>query len=255
MLPIDPAKVADELTAFIKDAFAKQGFSKAVIAVSGGVDSSTSCALATRALGKENIFPMRLPYGSLNPQSGQDAQELIEFLGTPPANVATIDIKPLVDPILVYGPSLDNVRSGNVMARMRMILSFDQAKRRQALVLGTENRSEHLLGYFTRFGDAASDIEPLIKLYKSQVFQLAKHLELPQAILTKQPTAGLWEGQTDEVEFGFTYTQADEILYLMYEEKKSDEEIVGKGFDMEVIKKIKDWISRHDYKHHVPYAP
>lgn len=255
MLSIDPVKAAEEITAFIRDTFAKQGFTKAVMALSGGVDSSACCALACRSLGKENIFPTRLPYGNLNPQSGADAMALVDALGIPKTNVVTIDIKPLVDAILVYGPSLDPIRSGNVMARIRMILIFDQAKRRQALVLGTENKSEHLLGYFTRYGDAASDIEPLIKLYKTQVYQLARHLELPQSILTKQPTAGLWEGQTDEAEFGFTYTQADEILCLMYDEKKSDEEIVGKGFEPEVIKKIKDWMARHDYKHHVPYMP
>jgi len=255
MLPIDPPKVAQDIIGFIKDTFAREGFTRGVIALSGGVDSSACCTLACRALGKDNIFPMLLPYGNLNPQGGEDAFALVDFLGIPRENTVTIDIKPLVDAILVYGPSLDHIRSGNVMARIRMILVFDQAKRREALVLGTENKSEFLLGYFTRFGDAASDVEPLIDLYKTQVYQLARYLEMPQPIITKQPTAGLWEGQTDEAEFGFTYAQADEILYLMHDEKKSDEEIAGKGFEMEVIKKVKGWLSRHDYKHRVPYVP
>lgn len=255
MLPIDPPKVAEEITAFIKNTFAGEKFTKAVIALSGGVDSSACCTLACRALGKENIYPMLLPYANLNPQSGEDAMALVDFLGIPRANVVTIDIKPLVDAILAYGPSLDHVRSGNVMARVRMILVFDQAKRREALVIGTENKSEFLLGYFTRFGDAASDVEPLINLYKTQVYQLARYLEMPQPIITKQPTAGLWEGQTDEAEFGFTYAQADDILHFIYDEKKSDEEIAGKGFEIEVVKKVREWLSSHDYKHRVPYVP
>ena len=252
MPPFDPSKTKDELVGFIKNTFTKAGFSKAVIALSGGVDSATSCALAVEAFGANNIFPLLFPYGNLNPQSVVDAQEVIKTLNILRDNVHIVDIQPLIDPILVLDSTMNNVRKGNIMARTRMILLFDEAKKRNALVVGTENKSEHLLGYFTRFGDEASDIEPLRNLYKTQVLELARHVGIPEQILTKPPTAGLWEGQTDEGELGFSYKDADEILYQLYDLKKTIEEVVAMGLDKSVIEKVQARVIQNSFKHHLP---
>ena len=252
MMPIDASSIADKLTAFLKNAFQKSGFSRAVIATSGGVDSSTSMVLTVRALGAGNVYPVLLPYGDLNAQGVVDARAVITMLGIPPGNATLVDVRPLVDQIISLDPAMDNVRRGNVMARVRMTVLFDLAKKYTALVIGTENRSEHLLGYFTRFGDEASDIEPLRTLYKTQVYKLAGFLKIPPSILEKQPTAGLWVGQTDEGEFGFTYKEADEILFLLYDEKKSVEEVVASGIDRAVVEKVKAWVDKNSFKHHLP---
>ncbi len=246
---------AGALIKFIKDAFAKASFAKAVIALSGGVDSATSCALAVRTLGKENVYPILLPYGDLNKQGVIDARLVIDALQIPQGNVAEIDITPWVDSRLSLELGMDKVRKGNAMARMRMTILFDQAKKRKALVIGTENKSEYLLGYFTRFGDEASDIEPLRNLYKTQVYELATSLGIPEPILTKKPTAGLWEGQTDEGEFGFTYKEADAILAFLYDEKKSVSEVISKGFSKETVEKVQARVAVNSFKHYLPLIP
>lgn len=255
MKTINPEETAQTLTTFLVDAFNSASFSKAVIALSGGVDSSTSTALAVRALGKEKVFPVFLPYGIRNTQCTNDAWIVTEILGVPEENVSEVDIASFVDPLLALDQSMDKVRRGNIMARVRMIVLFDQAKKRNALVVGTENKTEHLLGYFTRFGDEASDIEPLRNLYKTHVYQLATYLGVPEVILTKKPTAGLWEGQTDEGEFGFTYKEADEILWLFHDENISEEDIVTKGFDRNVVMRVISRANQNAYKHHLPIVP
>ncbi len=255
MQQIDPKQVADQLIDFLKSSFQKAGFSKAVIALSGGVDSATSCALAVRALGADNVYPVMLPYGALSTQSTIDAVGVVEKLGIPSVHVTRIDIKPIVDPLIFKDPGMDNVRKGNAMARARMMVLYDQAKKRQALVVGTENKSEHLLGYFTRFGDEASDVEPLRNLYKTQVYILAKSLQLPDVVVSKAPTAGLWEGQTDEGEFGFSYKEADEILSQHFDEKKSVEEIITAGFNKELVDRVLSRAQTNDFKHHLPTIP
>lgn len=255
MKQIDPKEVADQLTGFLVKSFKDAGFSRAVIALSGGIDSATSCFLASRALGKENVYPLLLPYGILSTEGTLDAMKVIESLSVPPEHVMRFDIKPLADLVISKEFGMDNVRKGNLMARARMMVLFDQAKKRTALVVGTENKTEHLLGYFTRFGDEASDIEPLRKLYKTQVYELAKFLEVPEAILVKKPTAGLWPDQTDEGEFGFTYRDADEILHLTFEEKKSPEEVVAEGFAKEIVDKVLARARANDFKHRLPILP
>lgn len=253
-LDIDPAKSSEEIVMFFRQVFAKAGFTNAVIGLSGGVDSATSCALVVRALGAQNVFPLLLPCGKLHPEGLMDAKMVIKTLAIPDENVLVVDVAPFVDPIVAYDTQMDQVRRGNVMARARMIVLFDQAKKRHALVVGTENKSEHLLGYFTRFGDEASDIEPISHLYKTQVYALARFLEIPQTILESTPTAGLWDGQTDEGEFGFTYKQADEILHLLYDQKKSKETIISQGYAPETVEKVLQRIASTSFKHELPYA-
>lgn len=237
---------------FLKTSFAAAGFDRAVIALSGGVDSSTSTALAVRALGAKNVYPLLLPYGNFNDQGVADARLVIQSLDIPEKNVSLINIQPLVDPIIALDSSIDRLRRGNVMARVRMILLYDAAKKRNALVVGTENKTEHLLGYFTRFGDEASDIEPLRNLYKTEVYALARELKLPEKILKKAPTAGLWEGQTDEGEFGFTYKEADHILSMIVDEKKSVEQVVSSGIKRSVVEMVVQRMKDNEYKHHLP---
>jgi NAD+ synthase len=253
MKPINPEQTAEQIISFIKTTFAKTGFMSAVIGVSGGVDSAVSLLLTIRALGKEQVFPVLLPYGPLSTQSTIDAMTLIEKSGVPIGNIVRIDIKPASDVIMgASGSGFDNIRRGNIMSRVRMTILFDQAKKRRALVVGTENRSELLLGYFTRFGDAASDIEPVQNLYKTQIFELAKFLGVTDAILSKAPSAELWGGQTDELEFGFTYKEADVILSFLFDEKKSVDEIIGLGFDKTLVHSVKLRVENNAFKHSLP---
>lgn len=252
MFKINPQQVVRELVDFMRYSFERAGFTNAVIGVSGGVDSATSMALAVRALGSDVVFPLLLSYGNLNERGVLDAQTAFNRFKVPTQHTSIIDIKPLVDPLVALDPTMDHVRRGNIMARLRMTILFDQAKKRRALVVGTENKSEHLLGYFTRFGDEASDIEPLRNFYKTHVYQIAEYLGVQEDILLKKPTAGLWDGQTDEGEFGFTYKVADEILYYLFDQGKSIEEIVKLDFDRATIDKVKAQCDKNAFKHNLP---
>lgn len=247
-------KTAERLISFIKDACIKESCTDVLIGVSGGIDSATSLSLAVKALGRDHIHPVLLPYGELNKKGVTDAWLVINALRIPHKQVRVIDIQPFVDRITPYDRTMDDGRKGNIMARMRMMILYDLSKKLQYLVLGTENKTEHLLGYYTRFGDEASDIEPLQSLYKTHVYALARHLHVPDEILKKQPTAGLWQWQTDEGEFGFTYTEADEILYLYYEKHMTKDEIAAKGFDKATVDRVWLWIEKGQKKQRLPYV-
>ena len=238
---------------FIKEVFKKAGFSDTVIGLSGGVDSAVSFALVTKALGIDHVYPVLLPYGSLSTQGVLDAMKLIEKLHVPFSHITRIDIKPAVDTIIKSDVMMDRVRRGNIMARVRMTYLFDQAKKRKALVVGTENKTEHVLGYFTRYGDEASDVEPIRHLYKTQVYELAKQFMIPEEIIQKPPSADLWPEQTDEGEFGFTYKDADEILFLLVEEKKTEEEVSAAGFDKNLVSAVVRRMSFNFFKHETPH--
>lgn len=242
--------VKETLVRFLKTSFARAGFEHAVVAMSGGVDSSVSAALVARALGAKNVYPLLLPYADIS--STDDAKLVIAHVGIPKSNVIQINIAPFVDPMIALDPTMDRLRRGNIMARVRMILLYDYAKTRNALAVGTENKTEYLLGYFTRFGDEASDIEPLRNLYKTEVWELAGKLGLPDRIITKVPTAGLWEGQTDEGEFGFTYKEADAILGMIVDKKQSIDEVVLKGYDRATVEKVVKRMKENNFKHHLP---
>ena len=256
MQSIDPKKIAEHMTVYIKDTFKKEGHANAVIGLSGGIDSTVSCALAVRALGVEHVHPVLLPYGKLNAQGTRDARLVINWLKIPQRQVRLVDIQRMVDAAVTsLDPLMDNGRKGNVMARMRMMVLYDLAKALPALVVGTENKTEQLLGYYTKFGDEASDIEPLRNLYKTQVYELARSLGVPKKILTKPPTAGLWKGQTDEGEFGFTYKQVDEVLALHVDQHASKKEIIQKGYNKKTIERMWWWIEKGKFKDRLPIIP
>src|SRR3989344_3246745 len=254
MLPtVDPAKEVNKIEIFLQEVLKKTGFKKVVIGLSGGIDSSTALALAVSALGEKNVHVLLMPYKTHNTQGLQDAMDVIAFLQIPQTQVEIVSIDEAVDAIKrSLGVSEDDtVRLGNIMARVRMITLFDRAKKLPALVLGTENRSEYLLGYFTRFGDEASDIEPIQHLYKTRVYDLAKYLGLPPRIIKQAPTAGLWHGQTDEGELGFSYKEADQVLHLYFDKHISVTDIVKKGHMN--AERIVQYALRNIYKHEAPY--
>ena len=233
------------LTSFIRDTVEISGTSGVVVGLSGGVDSSLSAALATLALGLERVHGFLLPYRTSNPASEQDARTVAEHLGVPHR---VIDISPMIDAYFQMEANADPGRRGNKMARERMTILFDQAKKRNALVLGTSNKTEILLGYSTVFGDNASSLNPLGDLYKAQIWQLSRHLGLPSAVIDKAPSADLFPGQTDEGDLGFDYLTADEVLYLLFDEGLRPEEVVARGYDERVVQQILSYEQRFRFK-------
>ncbi len=224
------------LVSFIRDAVTTAGSSGVTIGLSGGVDSSLSAALAVRALGPERVHGFLLPYRTSSADSLADAHAVVENLGL---EARQIDISPMVDAYFdTAEPEADPTRRGNKMARERMTILFDQAKKLGCLVLGTSNKTEILLGYSTVFGDNASSLNPLGDLYKQQVWQLALYLGLPASVVEKRPSADLWPGQTDEGDLGVDYLTADEVLYLLFDRGLSPAEVVARGYAEEAVSRI-----------------
>jgi NAD+ synthase len=227
------------LTDFIRDAVATSVTEGVVVGLSGGVDSALAAALAARALGPSRVHAFVLPYRTSNPESARDACLVAEQLGI---DHRLIDISPMVEPYFaleIPGDGEDDRRRrGNKLARERMTILFDQAKKLGCLVLGTSNKTEILLGYSTVFGDNASSLNPLGDLYKQQVWRLAQHLALPRQVVAKQPSADLWPGQTDEDELGMTYEVADEVLYLLFDLGLRPAEVVERGYEEEAVRRI-----------------
>lgn len=251
---IDPKKEEKRITTFLEKTLRKTGFEKLIIGLSGGIDSATSLYLVRKALPAKNIFIAHLYY--FKPQTTV-IKQVCSNLQIPSQNQYILSIKKPVDEltrILETNNQLQDgrMRVGNIMARVRMIMLFDLAKKHNALVCGTENKTEHLLGYFTRFGDAASDIEPITHLYKTRIYQLARYLKIPQEIISAKPSAGLWSGQTDEGEFGFSYHEADQVLCLYFEKKQSAEKIEKLGH--ENARKIINFALQNSFKHDTPYT-
>ena len=244
-MEIDTKRAKEKIVGFIRTQVKEAGFSKVVVGLSGGLDSSVVAYLAKGALGAENVYGIVLPYETSNKDDVEDVKEVIETLKI---NLIEIDITSMVDSLLTSLKDTDKIRKGNIMARARMIALYNQAAKYKALVLGTSNKTELLLGYFTKYGDGGVDIEPLGNLYKTQVRQLAKDLGVPERIIKKVPTAGLWPGQTDEEELGFTYEEVDRLLYAMLDGKKSDEELIELGFKKEFVDKVKNKIKNTEHK-------
>jgi NAD+ synthase len=250
------------LTIFIHEEVRRTGFSKAIIGLSGGVDSALSTYLSVRALGAENVHAMMMPYRTSSPESLSDAQAVVNDLGI---SSETFDISPAADtffdssdsgtsnsPLAIRHSPLTQVRRGNIMARLRMIALYDRSQAMNALVIGTSNKTESLLGYTTMYGDNASAINPLGDLYKTQVWQLAKYLGVPEQIVSKPPSADLWPGQTDESELGVTYHEVDELLFYMIDLRERDDALVKRGFPIEQIHRIRNTVQRTQYKRRLP---
>lgn len=248
-LRLNYALVAEWLEEFLRDELTRRrGFQNAVIGLSGGVDSATAVALCARALGPEQVVALRLPYKTSSKDSLDHAQLLIDQLGV---RSDTIDISAAVDGYLANTPEADGRRRGNVMARMRMIVLFDQSEKYQALPIGTGNKTERLLGYFTWHGDDAPPINPLGDLFKTQVWDLARHLKVPKVIVEKHPTADLVVGQTDEADLGITYAKADRILHYLLK-GYSVEQLADRGFKMEELLTVKKRLDATHWKRALP---
>lgn len=248
-LHIDTTLTRRILTDFIRTEITRAGFSRAVIGLSGGIDSALSCALAAEALGPENVLAVRMPYKTSSPESLVHAELLINQLGV---QHKTVDITPMADGFIAMAPDMSALRRGNIMARCRMIVLYDQSAEFGGLVVGTGNKTEILLGYSTLYGDSACALNPLGDLYKTQVRQLAQDMGLPEEIIHKAPSADLWQGQTDEVELGFTYAEADALLYWLIDERYRPQDCVARGFDPGLVDAVVKRIVRNQFKRVMP---
>ncbi len=249
ILSINTDLARDILTGFIKSEVTRIGMSHAVIALSGGLDSALSCVLAVEALGAENVLAVRMPYKASSRDSLDHAQLLIDQLGV---QSKTIEITDMVAPLFKFDPQISKIRMGNIMARERMIILYDQSEVFKGLVIGTSNKTEILLGYSTHYGDSASAINPIGDLYKTQVRQLARALNIPAPIIDKPPSADLWVGQTDEGELGFTYEEVDKLLYLIVDQRYSAQETIEAGFDEKFVNAVTARIRRYQFKRMQP---
>jgi len=248
-LSIDTGLVRKILTEFLRTEIGRAGFLHAVVNLSGGIDSAVSFALAAEALGPQNVLAVRLPYKTSSTDSLEHAQLLIDQFGAPSV---TIPITEMVDPLIELDPQMPAMRKGNIMARARMIVAYDQSEAFKALVVGTGNKTEILLGYTTLYGDSACALNPIGDLYKTQVRQLARALNIPQAIIAKPPSADLWTGQTDEGELGFTYEDVDRLLYLLVDQRYRPEECIEAGFSEKFVHQVVERVRRNQFKRILP---
>ena len=248
-LAVDAPFVIGLLRGFIADGVRKVGFERGIVGLSGGVDSSLVTALAVASLGESNVVAVFMPYRSSDPQSQIDADAVCGSLGITPR---IVDITPQVDAYFEQFPDADRTRRGNKMARERMSILYDHSMAERALVLGTSNKTELLLGYGTLFGDMASALNPIGDLYKTQVYALARALGLPHSVLTKPPSADLWAGQSDEDELGMRYAVVDEVLHLLVDERRSRAEVVALGFDPGDVDNVIARVRGSQYKRRPP---
>lgn len=248
-LTLQAEPVAALLEAFVAEEVRKTGLQRVVVGLSGGLDSGLACAIAVRALGAANVLGVLMPYTSSRPESRGDAEVLAAQLG-----MRTL-LKPIATQIDVYfesEPDADRLRRGNKMARERMTILYDLSAKEGALVLGTSNKTELLLGYSTLWGDSASAINPNGDLYKTQAFQMGAHYDLPQSILTKPPSADLWTDQTSEGELGLTFYDIDRLLYLLVDQRLTVAEVEGLGIDAGFVRTITERIKATQFKRSGP---
>lgn len=242
----DIERELERIPAFIKQQIENAGMSKAIVGLSGGIDSSLVAALCVRVLGHENVQGFMLPYRESHPASLADAITIAEHLDI---DYRVIDISPMVDTYFnVYEPDADPMRRGNRKARERMCILYDQSAKHNGLVVGTGNKSELLVGYVTQYGDGACAFEPIGHIYKTEVYEMARHLGLPDAVITKAPTADLWDGQTDEDEMGITYARLDTLLHHMVDLGED----TPAGFSQEEIDKVRAMVRRSAFKRALP---
>jgi len=246
---INPALATEWLVAFLRDELqTRRGIARAVIGLSGGVDSAVTAYLCARALGPQNVYAIRMPYATSSAASLTDAQSIVDALGI---DERTIEITAAVDGYLQFEPDADARRRGNVMARTRMLVLFDQSAKLEALPIGTGNKTERLLGYFTWHADDTPPVNPLGDLFKSQVWALARYLGVPAALVEKAPSADLEANQTDEGDLGITYVRADAILaqlLLGY----NDTQLVDRGFSPDEVSLVRKRVDGTHWKRHLP---
>jgi len=242
--------IAKTLKDFLKEELDKTGLKKFVLGLSGGIDSAVVLYLAAEAIGPENIYALSLPYKSSVAESEQHARLCAEQTGV---NYQVIEITSQIDAYFnKVAPDADTLRRGNKMARERMTVLYDHSAKYGALVLGTSNKTEILLGYGTQYGDTASALNSIGDLYKTQVFKLAEYLKVPAEIIKKRPTADLWVGQADEDELGFTYAEVDKLLYQLIDKKQTTAELQKEGFALEFIERVSGMIKRSEFKRRLP---
>lgn len=254
---IEPAQAANVIIGFIRAQMEQASFGRIVVGVSGGVDSAVVAFLAARAMGAENVLAVRMPYRTSSRASEADAMRVVDALG---CRTERVDITPMVDPMLdlvsapdapVPGDAL-NVRRGNVMARQRMIVLYDRSAAFDALVAGTSNKTEALLGYGTLHGDMAAAFAPIGDLYKTQLRDVARHLGVPAEILDKPPSADLWPGQTDEGELGRTYERLDRALFALVDRRWTPERCVAAGLERDLVEWVAARVARTEFKRQLP---
>ncbi len=248
-LTIQVRLAEDIIVRFLRAEAKKSGFRRTVLGLSGGLDSALLATLCVAALGKAAVLPYFLPYRSSSPASEKDAERVCQYLGL---TLRRLDITAQVEAYFDQVGEADELRRGNKMARERMAVLFDQAMAHQAMVLGASNKSELLLGYGTWFGDLAASSFPIGDLYKTQVRQIGRELQLPAEVQEKAPTADLWSGQTDEGELGFTYELADQVLFLFVEERLNEAEIVRAGFPPATVGAILKRVHQSQFKRRLP---
>ncbi|UCB57311.1 MAG: NAD+ synthase [Candidatus Omnitrophota bacterium] len=248
-LKIDSAIVKDRLVKFIRKQVKDAGLKRVVVGLSGGLDSSLTLYLCAQALGENNVFALILPYKTTRPESVNDAKLVAQKYQV---KASVIDITPQIDAYFNSFPQADKIRRGNKMARERMSVLFDHSKELGALVAGTGNKTEVLLGYGTLYGDTACAFNPLGGLYKTQARQLARDVGIPEEIIKKVPSAELWPGQSDESELGLTYSEVDRLLYYLVDKNSSDKKLLRLGFSEAMIEKVKRRISENAFKRKLP---
>ncbi len=245
---VDYSVLVKILTQFLRNEVRKVGFQRIVLGLSGGVDSALVATLAVQALGSKNVKAFMMPYKKSSPLSSEHAIDLAKDLSI---NYEVIDISAMADGYL-NDSEMSSLRIGNVLARCRMIVLYDHSAKESALVLGTSNKTELFLGYGTQHGDLASAINPIGDLYKSQVWALSRYLKIPNVIIQKAPSADLWTDQTDEGELGFSYKDADQVLYQLIDERKSKEQVIHDGWSSELVEKIYARIQKYQFKRKLP---
>lgn len=246
---IDPDLTRRVLTQFIAEEIGKFGLKRAVVGVSGGIDSALVVNLAARALGPANVLAVLMPYRTSNPDSLAHGLLCVEQLGVPKV---TIPVTAQVDPYFAQFPEMSNRRRGNIMARERMKILYDQSEATGALVIGTSNKTEMLLGYSTVYGDAAAAIHPIADLYKTQIRQLSAAVGVPEVVIGKPPSADLWPGQTDEDELQLTYASVDEVLYLLVDHRMRPAEVIARGVSAEIVARVVRLVRSAQYKRRMP---
>ena len=242
------SQIADYLQRFLDDEVRKTGIQKVVIGLSGGIDSAVVAVLAKKAFG-DDLLCVKMPSHYSSQNSMDDAAELCRDFNL---RSITASIAPMLQAYEELNPDMDNLRRGNFSSRMRMATLYDISARENALVLGTSNKSELMLGYGTLYGDLASAVNPIGDLYKSEVYELAEYLNISRSIIKKPPSADLWDGQSDEADLGYTYAKLDEALRLYVEERLSKEEILSRGIDANMLEMIIQRIFRNHFKRKMP---